>query len=70
MLSRAAKAPSERKGFEHGCHKSKENRAGEQLAEDCKEANHAIVGTFAKLTVEKDFELRKAVRGAGGSIAW
>ena len=24
------------------------------------------MGTFAKLTVEKDFELRKAVRGAGG----
>jgi large subunit ribosomal protein L10 len=26
----------------------------------------AIVGTFAKLTVSQDFELRKVVRGAGG----
>src|SRR5664279_5598522 len=38
-----------------------------QLAEEFKGASHAIVGTFAKLTVDKDFELRKAVRSAGGS---
>jgi large subunit ribosomal protein L10 len=38
----------------------------EQLTQDFQGASHAIVGTFAKLTVEKDFELRKAVRGAGG----
>jgi large subunit ribosomal protein L10 len=38
----------------------------ERLTEELKEANHAIVGSFAKLTVEKDFELRKAVRTAGG----
>ena len=36
------------------------------LAEEFQGASHAIVGTFSKLTVEKDFELRKAVRGAGG----
>ncbi len=36
------------------------------LTEEFKGANHAIVGTFAKMTVGKDFELRKAVRGAGG----
>jgi large subunit ribosomal protein L10 len=36
-----------------------------KLTEEFKGASHAIVGTFAKLTVEKDFELRKAVRGAG-----
>src|SRR5580698_6791105 len=38
----------------------------EQLAEEFKTAEHAIVGTFSKLTVGKDFELRKAVRTAGG----
>jgi large subunit ribosomal protein L10 len=38
----------------------------EQLTQEFQGASHAIVGTFAKLTVEKDFELRKAVRGAGG----
>ena len=38
----------------------------EKLSEEFKSASHAIVGTFAKLTVEKDFELRKAVRIAGG----
>ncbi len=37
----------------------------EKLSEELQQASHAIVGTFAKLTVEKDFELRKAVRGAG-----
>src|SRR5271169_6946236 len=37
----------------------------EQLTKELHDASHAIVGTFAKLTVEKDFELRKAVRGAG-----
>jgi len=36
-----------------------------KLAEELQQASHAIVGTFAKLTVEKDFELRTAVRSAG-----
>ena len=30
-----------------------------------KNVNNLVVGTFAKLTVAQDFELRKAVRGAG-----
>jgi len=37
----------------------------EKLTRELEGASHAIVGTFSKLTVEKDFELRKAVRGAG-----
>jgi large subunit ribosomal protein L10 len=37
----------------------------EELSQELAGASHAIVGTFAKLTVAKDFELRKAVRGAG-----
>ena len=46
--------------------KAKKMEQVERLTEEFQSANHAIVGTFTKLTVEKDFELRRAVRGAGG----
>ena len=46
--------------------KAKKIEQVEKLTEEFEGASHAIVGTFGKLTVEKDFELRKAVRGAGG----
>jgi len=46
--------------------KAKKIEQVEHLAQELKGANHAIVGTFAKMTVEKDFELRKAIRSAGG----
>jgi large subunit ribosomal protein L10 len=36
------------------------------LAKELETSTTAIIGTFAKLTVAQDFELRKAVRGAGG----
>lgn len=39
----------------------------EQLAGDLERSTSAIVGTFSGLTASKDFELRKAVRDAGGS---
>ncbi len=45
--------------------KAKKIEQVEQFAKELHDASHAIVGTFAKLTVEKDFELRKAVRSAG-----
>ena len=38
----------------------------DQLAHELEGSTSAIVGTFAKLTVAQDFELRKVVRGAGG----
>ena len=38
-----------------------------QLAAELEHSTSAIVGTFVGLTASKDFELRKAVRGAGGS---
>src|ERR1700759_2475875 len=38
----------------------------EQLAKELEGSTSAIVGTFAKLTVSQDFELRKTVRNAGG----
>jgi large subunit ribosomal protein L10 len=46
--------------------KAKKIEQVETLARDLQGAKHGIVGSFAKMTVEKDFELRKAVRGAGG----
>ena len=36
------------------------------LAKELEASTTAIIGTFAKLTVAQDFELRKVVRGAGG----
>src|SRR5271165_6402069 len=45
--------------------KAKKIEQVETLAKEFQDAKHGIVGTFAKMTVEKDFELRKAVRGAG-----
>src|SRR5882757_7111965 len=39
----------------------------EQLTHELEGSTSAIVGTFAKLTVSQDFELRKVVRAAGGS---
>jgi large subunit ribosomal protein L10 len=37
----------------------------EELSAELKKAKTAIVGSFAKLTVAQDFELRKSVRTAG-----
>ncbi|MBT9333286.1 50S ribosomal protein L10 [Paracidobacterium acidisoli] len=37
-----------------------------QLAKELETSTSAIIGTFAKLTVSQDFELRKTVRAAGG----
>ena len=36
------------------------------LAKELENSTTAIIGTFAKLTVSQDFELRKVIRGAGG----
>jgi large subunit ribosomal protein L10 len=37
----------------------------EQLSSDLKNAGNLVVATYSKLTVAQDYELRKAVRGAG-----
>lgn len=37
-----------------------------QLAKELESSTSAIIGTFAKLTVAQDYELRKTVRSAGG----
>jgi large subunit ribosomal protein L10 len=49
--------------------KAKKIEVTEKLTAELKTANHAIVGTFNKLTVEKDYELRKAVRSAGAKYS-
>jgi len=45
---------------------SKTEKVG-RLAAELEHSTSAIIGTFKGLTAAKDFELRKAVRGAGGS---
>jgi large subunit ribosomal protein L10 len=45
--------------------KAKKQEQVEKLSADLKKVKSAIVGTFAKLTVAQDFELRKSVRTAG-----
>jgi large subunit ribosomal protein L10 len=47
--------------------KAKKTEKVSQLAAELEHSTSAIVGTFSGLTATKDFELRKAVRGAGGS---
>jgi large subunit ribosomal protein L10 len=37
-----------------------------ELAKELEQSTSAIVGTFTKLTVAQDFELRRTVRAAGG----
>jgi large subunit ribosomal protein L10 len=46
--------------------KAKKAEQIEKLSQDLQKASSMIVGTFSKLTVAKDFELRKTVRSAGG----
>ena len=46
--------------------KQKKAEQIEKLNQDLQKASSMIVGTFSKLTVSKDFELRKTVRTAGG----
>jgi large subunit ribosomal protein L10 len=43
----------------------KAEKVGE-LAKELEHSTSAIIGTFTKLTVAQDFELRKTVRAAGG----
>ena len=46
--------------------KAKKIEQVDQLSTELKDVNSGIVAEFGKLTVEMDFELRKAVRNAGG----
>src|SRR5215470_1853709 len=45
--------------------RTKKTELVEELSGELKAVSSMIVGTYSKLTVAKDYELRKAVRGAG-----
>src|SRR5438128_9372007 len=45
--------------------KAKKAEQVEKLSADLKNVSNAVVATYSKLTVAQDYELRKAVRGAG-----
>jgi large subunit ribosomal protein L10 len=46
--------------------RAKKTEKVEQLTKELAGSTSAIIGTFAKLTVAQDYELRKTVRAAGG----
>src|SRR5438270_4017051 len=46
--------------------RQKKIEVGDQLSADLQGTSNLIVGTFSKLTVSQDFELRKAVSAGGG----
>ena len=46
--------------------KTKKAEKVQLLAKELETSTTAIIGTFAKLTVAKDFQLRKVIREAGG----
>ena len=45
--------------------KAKKAEQVEELSADLKNVSNAVVATYSKLTVAQDYELRKALRGAG-----
>ena len=45
--------------------KAKKTQQVEKLSKDLKNVSNVVVATYSKLTVHQDFELRKALRGAG-----
>ena len=45
--------------------KAKNAEQVEKLSADLKNVSNAVVATYSKLTVAQDYELRKALRGAG-----
>ena len=47
--------------------RSKKSENVGKLARELESSTSAIVGTFTRLTAAKDFDLRKTIRGAGGS---
>jgi large subunit ribosomal protein L10 len=45
--------------------KAKKHEQVEKLSAELKDVSNAVVATYSKLTVAQDYELRKALRGAG-----
>ncbi len=66
MLSTSNKKFRTKKESNMAVTKAKKAEQIEKLSTELKKASSMIVGTFSKLTVSKDYELRKTVRSAGG----
>ena len=47
--------------------KSEKSKDLEALKNDCERANNIFVTGYEKMTVQQDYDLRKAIRGAGGN---
>jgi large subunit ribosomal protein L10 len=45
--------------------KARKKEQVEKLSAELKHVSHAVVATYTKMTVAQDYELRKALRGAG-----
>ena len=45
--------------------KAKKKEQVEKLSAELKNVSNAVVATYTKMTVAQDYELRKALRGAG-----
>ena len=45
--------------------KARKKEQVEKLSTDLKGVSNAVVATYSKMTVQQDYELRKALRGAG-----
>jgi large subunit ribosomal protein L10 len=62
----AAGARNRIEGIDMALSRQKKAEKVGELAKALEQSTSAIVGTFSKLTVAQDFELRKTVRAAGG----
>src|SRR6476659_6113458 len=49
--------------------RAKKNEQVEKLSGDLKNVSNMVVATYTKMTVAQDYELRKALRGAGAKYA-
>src|SRR5258708_4945056 len=45
--------------------KARKHEQGEKISKELKDVSNAVVATYTKMTVQQDYELRKALRGAG-----
>ena len=45
--------------------KARKQEQVDKLSKDLKNVSNAVVATYTKMTVAQDYELRKALRGAG-----
>jgi len=60
-----AALPCESRKKEMPVTKARKKEQVEKLSAELKNVSNAVVATYSKLTVAKDYELRKALRGAG-----